>query len=120
MRWMRPSGLRYFVVVVTVAVLPGWAQAQQQSPPRPPPLLHPDNTPLPPGPFASWPEDARGPALRGVRSRCGFMVGMAFANYQGPKEAITPIITAVLSACIAKVMPDDWPGKAAEIQRSAT
>jgi hypothetical protein len=39
------------------------------------------------------------------------MIGMAFANYQGPKEAIGPIAMAVLPACIAKVMPDDWPGK---------
>ena len=44
--------------------------------------------------------------------------GMVFANYQGPKEALRPNITAFLSACVAKQMPDDWPGKAAEHQRS--
>jgi hypothetical protein len=119
MRWICPFGLGHLAVVAAVAVFPWQAQAQQQSPPQPAPLLHPNNTALPPGPFASWPEDAREPALSGVRSRCGFMTAMAFANYQGPKEAISPIITAVLSACIAKVMPDDWPGKAAEIQQSA-
>ncbi len=29
-----------------------------------------------------------------------------------------PSITAFMSACVAKQMPDDWPGKAAEHQRS--
>ena len=47
-----------------------------------------------------------------------FVGGMAFANYQGPKEALGPSITAFLSACVAKEMPDDWPGKANEYQRS--
>ena len=118
MRWMRSYGLLALAAAAAVATVPWCAQAQQPSPPQPP-LLRPDHTPLPPGPFASWPEDAREPALRGVRSRCGFVIGMAFANYQGPKEAIRPIITAVMSACTAKVMPDDWPGRAAELQQSA-
>lgn len=48
-----------------------------------------------------------------------FVGGMAFANYQGPTEALRPNIAAFLSACVAKQMPDDWPGKAAEYQKSA-
>jgi hypothetical protein len=43
---------------------------------------------------------------------------MAFGNYQGPKEAAVTGIKAFLSACVAKQMPDDWPGKETEHQIS--
>lgn len=115
---MRLSGLRYLVLAAAAATLPWGAQAQQPPPPTPQ-LFAAMKTPLPPGPFASWPENARKPALMGVISRCTFMTGMAFGDYQGPKEAFKSVATAVASACIAKVMPDDWPGKAAELQQSS-
>ena len=115
---MRLCGLSY-LIAVSVAVAFTWgAQAQQQSLPLPPQQLQSASIPVPSGPFASWPEDVREPAMRGVRSRCMVVGGMAFANYSGPKEALMPSITAFLSACVAKQMPDDWPGKAAEHQRS--
>jgi hypothetical protein len=116
LRGTRLLGLRYLTVALAAA-LPWFAQAQPQSTPSPPQLLHPD-APLPLGPFASWPEDTREPALRAVRDRCIFMTGMAFDNYRGPKEAIGQIAMAVVSACIVKLMPDDWPGKEDERRKS--
>jgi hypothetical protein len=44
---------------------------------------------------------------------------MAFANYHGQKEAAGQGIAAFISACVAKQMPDDWPGKAAEREHAA-
>ena len=115
---LRLFGLRHLLVAAAALALSLSAKAQQPTPPNPPQLLQSANIPRPPGSFSSWPEDIREPATRGVRSRCMVVGGMAFADYQGPKEALRPSITAFLSACAAKQMPDDWPGKAAERQRS--
>jgi hypothetical protein len=45
---------------------------------------------------------------------------MAFGAYAGPKEAAAQDAMAFMSACVAKEMPDDWPGQAAEHDRAAT
>ena len=111
-------GLRYLLVAALAVALLSSAKAQKRTTLTPPQLLQSANIPLPPSSFSSWPEDIREPAIRGVRSRCMFVGGMMFANYQGPKEALKPSITAFLSACIAKQKPEEWPGKAAEHQQS--
>lgn len=43
-----------------------------------------------------------------------------FADYHGPKEAAVQYIVALMSVCVAKKMPDDWPGKAAEREKAAS
>jgi hypothetical protein len=39
---------------------------------------------------------------------------MAFGTYTGPKEAAIDDAKALMSACVLKTMPDDWPGREAE------
>jgi len=48
-----------------------------------------------------------------------FMVGMAFGHYQGPRAALQPGESALLSACVVQKMPPDWPGRQHE-QEQAT
>lgn len=78
------------------------------------------NVPMPPGPYASWPAESRGPALLTLRFKCTFLAGMAFAGPQLPN--ISPaeryaVLAAVVSSCVANAMPDDWPQRAAELDR---
>jgi hypothetical protein len=78
------------------------------------------NVPMPPGPYASWPADIRGPALQTVRLRCLFVTGMAFAGPNVPKlsrEVMGDVLAAVVSGCVASAMPDDWPERNAELER---
>lgn len=111
------SGLSRLALAAVVVTFPNLAKAQQAPPPNT--LMQSANIPLPSGPFASWPPESREPAIRGLRARCMFIGGMAFANYHGPREADGQDIAAFISACVAKQMPDDWPEKAAERERAA-
>jgi len=43
-----------------------------------------------------------------------FIGVMAFANYHGPHDAGSQDMLAFISACVAKQMPEDWPGLEAE------
>lgn len=72
------------------------------------------NIPLPSGPFASWPPDIREQAICSLRFQCMIAGGMAFGNYQGPKQAAIQDIVAFISLCVAAQMPEDWPDRAAE------
>jgi hypothetical protein len=109
-----PGGTALVAVILTLLLS---AVAQ---PPPPSALMQSANTPLPSGPFASWAPESREPAIRGVQARCAFIGGMAFANYHGPKEAAGRDISAFISVCTVKEMPDDWPGREAEQQRAAS
>jgi hypothetical protein len=83
----------------------------------------PLNNPLvamPPGPFGSWPEETRAPALRTLRFRCILLTTMAFAGPNVPKlspEAMRNVAAAVVSGCVANAMPGDWPQRAAVLQQ---
>jgi hypothetical protein len=84
------------------------------------PQLKNPHIPMPPGPFASWPEESRGPALQTVRFECRFGAGMGFAGPQAPKmsrEAFGNVLSAIASRCVADAMPDDWPERDAELER---
>jgi hypothetical protein len=75
---------------------------------------------MPPGPFASWPANIRGPALQSVRFTCLFLTVMASAGPNMPKlsrQAMNDAAAAVASGCVANAMPDDWPERAAELER---
>jgi hypothetical protein len=78
------------------------------------------NVPMPPGPYASWPADIRGPALQTVRFQCLFITGMSLAGPNVPKlspEARRDVLAAVFSGCIANAMPDDWPDRAVTLEQ---
>ena len=109
---MLQSGLNGIVVVALVSALPLSAMAQQ--PPPANALAQAASIPLPPGPFTSWSPESREPAIRGLRTRCMFIGVMAFANYHGPHDAGSQDMLAFISACVAKQMPEDWPGLEAE------
>lgn len=69
-------------------------------------------TPVPKGPYSSWPEESRKKAIVALSFRCVLASGMQFANYQGSKEAGKEMMQAMSMACIDHQMPDDWPGHA--------
>jgi hypothetical protein len=69
-------------------------------------------TPIPNGPFSSWPEESRKKAFAGLSVRCTLVSGMQLANYQGLKEAGQEMAQAMSMACIDHQMPDDWPDHA--------
>jgi hypothetical protein len=48
-----------------------------------------------------------------------FMTGMALAGYKGPKEAMGQEAGAVMAACVANMMPQDWPEQTAWHEQSA-
>ncbi len=118
---------RFFALALGIATIATFAFAldstseAQQSPPgqalrdR---ALKNLNVEMPPGPFASWPEESREPALQGLRSRCLFVSGMTFDNFKGPKDALGPAALALVSGCVANAMPSDWPERAAEFKRA--
>ncbi len=66
-------------------------------------------TPIPPGPFVSWPEDIKNTAVISLMRRCNFISVMAMGNFQGPKETGTEMLQSLMLACIDHQMPDDWP-----------
>ncbi|MGH7041841.1 MAG: hypothetical protein ACREFY_06890 [Acetobacteraceae bacterium] len=111
-------GLRLVAFITALMTLPLSVPAQQ-APAHSQPLQS-MNIPLPHGPFASWPPEKRQPALRGLRSRCMFVAGMVFDNYQGPPKAAGLDMIAIMSICVARSMPDDWPEQAAERKRSVS
>ena len=79
------------------------------------------NVPMPPGPYASWPADIRGPAVLTVRFRCMFVTGMALSGPTVPKvsqQAMRDVLAAVWSSCVASAMPDDWPEREAELEKA--
>jgi hypothetical protein len=57
-------------------------------------------TPIPKGPYSSWPEESRKRALAALSFRCTMMSVMQFANYQGLREAGREMAQAVSMACI--------------------
>jgi hypothetical protein len=94
-------------------------RASNASPP--PDLRKSLHTPLPPGPYASWPEESRVPALLTLRFQCAFIAGMGFAGPQVPHLSpaeTRDAIHAVVSTCVVNAMPDDWPQRAAELEQA--
>jgi hypothetical protein len=71
-----------------------------------------NRTPMPAGPFSSWPEETKKPAVASLEFRCGMVGIMALGNYQGPKEAAKEMVQALAIACTDRQMPADWPGHA--------
>jgi hypothetical protein len=104
----RHHGRRLTMLITLGLTLTGCAvSAMAQQPTRS--LMASANVALPPGPFAEWPDADRVTATHGVQLRCMMLSGMAFANYQGPKEAGREAGTAVALLCTANNMPSDWP-----------
>ena len=69
-------------------------------------------TPIPDGPYFSWPEESRKQAIAALSFRCSMVSVMQLANYRGLREAGQEMAQAVSMACIDHQMPDDWPGHA--------
>jgi hypothetical protein len=69
---------------------------------------------LPSGLFGSWPAEAKDQALLELRARCASLAIGFIRNYRGPMAAGRQEAAALGAACVAKAMPDDWPGLAAE------
>jgi hypothetical protein len=106
-RTWRSLRFAFLVSAAPIAMFAQIAFAQQSA--NPVLVQNSVNAPLPPGPFSSWPVESRNPAIRALQSRCVVLIGMAFDDYQGSKEAGTKEAQALLVACISKGMPDDWP-----------
>jgi len=69
-------------------------------------------TPIPDGPYSSWPEESRTKAITALSLRCTIATTMQLANYRGLREATQEIAQAMSMACIDHQMPDDWPDHA--------
>ena len=65
----------------------------------------------PPGPFASWPDEARGPAFKGTVARCVASEGKRFADFAGSPVLKREELMGSVAACVAGDMPEDWPGR---------
>ena len=118
---MAGRGATFWSLLIVGAIAgPSHSSRAQQGPPSINKLFPFANIPLPPGPYASWPEQRQDMAVRGLRSRCMLVAGMAFGDYQGPRRAMTDGVAAITSACVVKQMPNDWPGRSAEQAREAT
>jgi hypothetical protein len=65
----------------------------------------------PPGPYASWPDEARDPAFKGAVARCVTGEGKRFADFQGPADLKREALMARVAACVIDAMPEDWPGR---------
>jgi hypothetical protein len=76
-------------------------------------------TPIPNGPYSSWPAESRTKAIAALSFRCAMVSGMQLANYRGLKEAGQAMAQAMSMACIDHQMPDDWPDRAT-VQASET
>lgn len=104
----------YVVVAMGVAgSIPRHMAAQEASAGKPNPIQTPVlQTPLPTGPYASWPEDLKKKAVAALAFRCAMVSGMQFGNYKGPGAAAKEMVQALSAACVDHQMPDDWPGHA--------
>ena len=98
------------------------ALAQETSTPKPASaagIFQHAQTPMPDGPFSSWPENGRAAAVRGVFESCIFVSDMLLANYHGPQVALRPGIEALVRACMVQKMPIDWPDSSDSQKREA-
>jgi hypothetical protein len=66
---------------------------------------------LPPGPFASWPEESRGPAIGNLYRTCIVATAMGFDSSAAPKDLAVELMQAEAFACVLKRMPSDWPDR---------
>src|SRR5690348_7964838 len=113
------AALSAFALCVAV---PGILNAQQQ-------MLEPLNTlvrPIPPGPYASWPQEDREPVVRWLFRTCMTDTASSFGRgYQGPAgehqvEAYREYWQAQIFACAVRKMPSDWPLLAAARTEATT
>lgn len=83
-------------------------QSREKEPPKEP-AAHLAQTPLPSGPYSSWPEESRKKAIAALYLRCAATSVMQLANFKGPKDAGVEMGQAMYMACVDHQMPDDWP-----------
>ena len=90
------------------------ALAQEASTPKPASaagIFQHMQTPMPDGPFSSWPENGRAAAVRGVLEGCTFLSVMLLDNYRGPDVASRPGVGALVLARMVQKMPNDSPDR---------
>ncbi|MGB8840739.1 MAG: hypothetical protein WCC64_06685 [Aliidongia sp.] len=100
-------GSRIGYILIGLLMSPYAAAQQGQSDAR-----HILQTPLPTGPYASWPEESKMPALAALRFRCTMMSVMALGASHSPKEAAQEQGKGIADNCVTHQMPSDWPNLA--------
>lgn len=99
--------------IVVMALILGSATALAQAPTAAP-------TPVPSGPYASWPIESRKAAVTGLHKRCQFSALLIVTEIKTVKAAQTAGVEAFDAACMAHRMPLDWPYRTAALNRATS
>jgi hypothetical protein len=111
--------LNLLAAVILANSIGGIAHATATEPSTKPPAFS-LQMPLPKGPFATWPEASKEPAIRALAFRCMMVGTMALGSYSGPKDAAVNYAKAFMMSCVLGQMPADWHDRAkvGELEKS--